>query len=138
MKLFSDNRGIALLITLSVTTLLVAVAIEYNRRARFSVISTAMARNGVSLRQMAAGGVHAGMAILVKDKADSTIDSLLEDWADPDKVEVLVDTDNWRNPDSWLILPTGEGGLGNGSSAWDVLVTSRDVVWTMAPTSRSR
>jgi hypothetical protein len=53
----------------------------------------------------------------------------LHDWADPDKVEVLVDTDNWRNPDSWLILPTGEGGLGNGSSAWDVLVTSRDVVW---------
>jgi general secretion pathway protein K len=91
MKLFSDNRGIALLITLSVTTLLVAVAIEYNRRARFSVISTAMARNGVSLRQMAAGGVHAGMAILVKDKADSTFDSLLEDWADPDKVSTVLE-----------------------------------------------
>ena len=64
MKLLSDNRGIALLITLSVTTLLVAVAIEYNRRARFSVISTAMARNRVSLTQMATAGIHAGMAIL--------------------------------------------------------------------------
>jgi len=91
MKLLSDNRGIALLITLSVTTLLVAVAIEYNRRARFSVISTAMARNGVSLRQMAAAGIHAGMAILVKDKADSTIDSLLEDWANPDKVSAVLE-----------------------------------------------
>ena len=91
MKLLSDNRGIALLITLSVTTLLVAVAIEYNRRARFSVISTAVARNKVSLTQMAASGVHAGMAILVKDKADSTIDSVLEDWANPDKVSAVLE-----------------------------------------------
>jgi general secretion pathway protein K len=97
MKLFSDNRGIALLVTLSVTTLLIAVAIEYNRRARFSVISTAMARNGISLRQMAAAGVHAGMAILVKDKADSTIDSLLEDWANPDKVSAVLEEMPFEN-----------------------------------------
>ena len=91
MKLLSDNRGIALLITLSVTTLLVAVAIEYNRRARFSVISTAMARNRVSLTQMAAAGIHAGMAILVKDKADSNVDTPLEDWANPDKVSAVLE-----------------------------------------------
>ena len=91
MKLLSDNRGIALLITLSVTTLLVAVALEYNRRARFSVISTAMARNRVSLTQMAAAGIHAGMAVLVKDKADSTVDTPLEDWANPDKMSAVLE-----------------------------------------------
>jgi len=87
----SDNRGIALLITLSVTTILVAVALEYNRRARFTVISTAVARNRISLNQMATAGVHAAMAMLVKDKADTAIDSLLEDWANPDKVSAVLD-----------------------------------------------
>lgn len=87
----SDNRGIALLITLSITTILVAVALEYNRRARFTVISTAVARNRVNLSQMAAAGVHAAMAMLIKDKADSTVDSMLEDWANPDRVSAVLD-----------------------------------------------
>ena len=39
-KIIANNRGIALLITISVTTILVAAALEYNRRARFQVVST--------------------------------------------------------------------------------------------------
>lgn len=81
----------ALLITLSVTTLLVAVALEYNRRARFTVISTAVARNRINLTQMATAGIHAAMAMLIKDKADSAIDSMLEDWANPDKISAILD-----------------------------------------------
>jgi hypothetical protein len=38
IKILTNNRGIALLITISVTTILVAAALEYNRRARFEVI----------------------------------------------------------------------------------------------------
>lgn len=91
MNPLRNNRGIALLITLSVTTILVTVALEYNRRARFTVISTAATRNAVSLTQMAAAGVHVGMAILAKDKADSQIDTMLEDWASPEKIAAVLE-----------------------------------------------
>lgn len=85
-----NRRGIALLVTLSVMTLLVATALEYNRRARFTLVAAAAGRDHVTMSQMAAAGVHAAMAILVKDKADNTTDSVLDDWADPEKIEEVL------------------------------------------------
>jgi general secretion pathway protein K len=85
-----NNRGIALLITISVTTILVAAALEYNRRARFAVISTAAARDRLTLSYMASSGVQIAMALLVKDKLESNFDSLAEDWAVPEKIEELL------------------------------------------------
>ncbi len=93
MKLFNitrNNRGIALLIVISITTILVAAALEYNRRARFAVISTATARNRLTLSYMASSGVQIAMALLVKDKLESNFDSLAEDWALPEKIEELL------------------------------------------------
>jgi len=74
-----NKRGIALLITISVTTILVAAALEYNRRARFAVISTAAARDRLTLSYMASSGVQIAMALLIKDKLESNFDSLAED-----------------------------------------------------------
>ena len=85
-----DNRGMALLLTVSVTTILVAATLEYNRQARVSLISTAAMRNSITLSQMSTSGIHAGMAILIKDKNESTTDSLLEEWADAQKIEELL------------------------------------------------
>lgn len=85
-----DRRGIALLVTLSVMTLLVAATLEYNRRARFSLTNAAAGRDHLTMSQMAAAGVHAAMAILAKDKADNTTDSILDDWADPLKIEEVL------------------------------------------------
>jgi len=89
-KRINNNRGIALLLVISVTTILVATALEYNRRARFAVLSTAAARDRLTLSQMAISGVHAAMALLAKDRAESNIDSLQEDWANPDKINELL------------------------------------------------
>jgi general secretion pathway protein K len=89
-KTIGNNRGIALLLVISVTTILIATALEYNRRARFAVISTAAARDRLTLSQMAASGIHAAMALLAKDRAESNIDSLQEDWANPDKINELL------------------------------------------------
>jgi general secretion pathway protein K len=89
-KTIGNNRGIALLLVISVTTILVATALEYNRRARFAVISTAAARDRLTLSQMADSGIHAAMALLAKDRAESNIDSLQEDWANPDKINELL------------------------------------------------
>ena len=89
-QILKSNRGIALLITISVTTILVAAALEYNRRARFAVISTAAARDRLTLSYMASSGVQIAMALLVKDKLESNFDSLAEDWAVPEKIEELL------------------------------------------------
>jgi general secretion pathway protein K len=85
-----NRRGVALLITLGVTTVLVAAALEYNRRARYAVISSAAARNDLSMTEMAAGGVHVAMAILAKDKVDNEYDTPMDDWADPVHIEDVL------------------------------------------------
>jgi len=90
LKLFKGNRGIALLITISVTTILVAAALEYNRRARFAVISTAAVRDHLTMSNMAASGVYVAMALLVKDRSESGFDSLQEDWANPEKINEIL------------------------------------------------
>ena len=76
-----------MLLTLSVTTILIAAALEYRRRANFAVISAVTVRDKLTLSLMASSGVHAAMALLVKDKAESQFDSLLEDWANPEKID---------------------------------------------------
>jgi general secretion pathway protein K len=89
-KIIRNSRGIALLITVSVTTILVAGALEYNRRARFTLVSTAAMRDGITLSQMTASGVHVAMAMLVKDKSESNTDSLVEDWANSTKIDEIL------------------------------------------------
>lgn len=88
--IIQNNRGIALLLTVSITTILVAATLEYNRQARVSLVSTAAMRDSITLSQMSTSGIHAAMALLVKDKQESTTDSLLEDWADSEKIDELL------------------------------------------------
>ena len=90
-KTINNNRGIALLLVISVTTILIAAALEYNRRSRFMVLSSVVARDRLTLSQMASSGIHAAMALLAKDRAESNMDSLREDWANPDKIKELLD-----------------------------------------------
>ena len=90
LKILKGNRGIALLITISVTTILVAAVLEYNRRARFAIISTAAVRDHLTMSNMATSGVYVAMALLVKDKAESAFDSLQEDWANPEKINEIL------------------------------------------------
>jgi general secretion pathway protein K len=87
-----NEAGIALLVTLSIITVLIAAALELNRKVRTSVVATATQRDRITLNQMAAGAVHAAMAMLAKDRKETEIDSIQEEWADPEKVtEVLAD-----------------------------------------------
>jgi len=82
----------ALLLTLTVMSLLIAVTVEINRRVRLDVVSTAAARDRTTLYNTASSGIHAAMAMLIKDRQDSDTDSVQEDWADPEKIsEVLQD-----------------------------------------------
>ena len=91
-KWLNDNSGMALLITLTVITLLVAVTLELNRRARATVHAAAKTRDRLVISEMLTSGVHAAMAMLAEDKNNSEIDSVQEDWADPEKVSTMIES----------------------------------------------
>jgi general secretion pathway protein K len=92
LKIIGNNRGVALLVTLTVITVLIAAALQMNRQMRSAVYSMAATRDRITLSQMASSGINVAEAILVKDKYNSDSDSLQEDWADPEKIsEVLQD-----------------------------------------------
>jgi general secretion pathway protein K len=90
VRILRGRRGVALLITLSVTTVLVAAGLEFNRRARHDLVAAAAARDHLTMSAMASAGVHVGMAILAKDKDDNDSDTPLDDWADPEKIELVL------------------------------------------------
>ena len=81
----------ALLITMAVITLLVAATVELNRQARATIFSSAAVRDRHRLAEMVASGVNAAMAMLVDDKKNTTADSMQEDWADPEKVNSMLE-----------------------------------------------
>ena len=92
MRILGNNRGVALLVTLSIVTILIAGTLEMNRKMRSAVFSAAATRDRITLLNMASSGVEIGKAMLVRDKNDSDTDSLQEDWAASEKIsEVLKD-----------------------------------------------
>jgi general secretion pathway protein K len=93
MSLLWNNRGVALLITLGIISVLIVVAVELNRKARLSLISAGRSRDRATLTCMGASAVNAGIALLIKDKMNdppSGLDSIQEDWANPEAVGELL------------------------------------------------
>ena len=91
LKLKTKNdRGVALIITLSIIAVLVTTTLELNRKARSSVYLARVFRERIQLHQMAMSGVHAAMAVLIADKENSDIDSIQEDWAHSETIETLL------------------------------------------------
>jgi len=85
-----NNKGAALLVTLAVITILVAVTVELNRKARNTALAKSVHQDLFTLEEIAASGIHLGVAILVKDRQDSNVDGLWEDWSDPEKLGKFV------------------------------------------------
>jgi general secretion pathway protein K len=69
---------------------LISASLELNRRARVAVFSAAVTRDRHTLSTMALSGFNVAKAMLVKDKMDSEIDSIQEDWANPDKISAVL------------------------------------------------
>lgn len=90
MGIVKNDRGIALLVTLSIITILIAVTLEMNKKMRAAVFSTAATMDRITLLQMASSGIDIAEAILITDKNHSNSDSIQEDWADPEKVDEIV------------------------------------------------
>ena len=85
-----NESGIAILITITVITLLVAASLELNRKIRSQVISTITFRDRFILTQIAESGINVAMAMIAQNKKESEIVSIQQDWADPEKIDELI------------------------------------------------
>jgi len=90
-SILNNNQGVAILVTIAVTTVLIAITFEFNRKTRSVIASTAAIRDQYTLSYMTSSGVNAAMAMLIKDKLESETDTIQEDWANPDKIAFLLE-----------------------------------------------
>ncbi len=90
-SILSNNRGVAILVTIAVITLLITIALELNSKSRSMIASTAAIRDQYTLSHMTSSGINAAIALLIKDKLESETDSIQEDWANPDKIVFLLE-----------------------------------------------
>jgi general secretion pathway protein K len=87
----ASQRGMALLVTLTVITLLMTTGLHLNRQVRKTLETAATQRDQLIMYEMALSGVHAAMAVLIKDRQESEADSLLEDWASEEAMAAVME-----------------------------------------------
>lgn len=90
-KLLGNNKGMAILIAISVVSVLIAAGLELNRKVRTTTEAAATTRDRMILSQMAISGVEAAKLMLINDINDSQADSLQEDWASEEKLSELLE-----------------------------------------------
>ena len=87
-----NNRGIAVIIAVTTIALLVTMVIELNRKTGTAAESANIFKQRATLDYMTSSGIHMAMALLVKDKKETDgVDSLQEEWADPDVLRDAMD-----------------------------------------------
>lgn len=81
-RLLKESSGFALILTILVISLLVALTLQFNVSMRADLYGAANLRDGTKLACIAKSGVNLACAVLFKDALDSKVDSLTEAWAD--------------------------------------------------------
>lgn len=90
MKGADNQRGVALLITITILFVVFIIVSEVNRHTRNSLKQADIEKTRARLVQMATSGIHLGIAVLMEDMKTSEIDSLQESWADPEQIEEVL------------------------------------------------
>jgi len=83
-SLFQNTRGVALILTILIVSLIVALTLQFNRTMRTHVASAGNIGHGLKALYAAKSGVAYGLAMLQEDTPD--VDTLQDDWADSDKL----------------------------------------------------
>jgi general secretion pathway protein K len=79
--ILNNQKGVALLVTLSIITILFVVVMELNRRVRQHTGVANSLSTEIKLMETAESGIAVAKAILLKDAVENTTDSVQEDWA---------------------------------------------------------
>ncbi|MBW1850048.1 MAG: general secretion pathway protein GspK [Deltaproteobacteria bacterium] len=80
-KLFRDDRGFALILTILIISLIIALTLQFNTSMRFEMDSAVNLSEGIKLGCAARSGFNYALAVLYEDESSTDFDSLHEDWA---------------------------------------------------------
>ncbi len=90
LAILKNESGVALLITLSIIAILVSVSLELNRRVKNGITSAETGKTQYRLKGMAESGINIAKAILIKDANENDIDSVQEEWSDPEALNNII------------------------------------------------
>ncbi len=80
-QLINNRRGMALLLVISLVSVLAIVTLQFSREMREDYVISASLRNSVRLTEMARTGTTLAEQILLKDREENNFDSLHDSWA---------------------------------------------------------
>ncbi|MBW1802739.1 MAG: type II secretion system minor pseudopilin GspK [Deltaproteobacteria bacterium] len=81
-RLLENESGFALILTILVISLIVALTLQFNTTMRSDLHSAAALKDGVRLTSIARSGFAFTLAVLREDASETDFDSLNEAWAD--------------------------------------------------------
>ena len=81
IRLGQDNRGMALLLVISIISLLTVVIIQFSRSMQFSLVESSRYQERMVLESIAQSGLDIGAAVLRADRALNNYDTLQDSWA---------------------------------------------------------
>ena len=81
MRLLKDNGGVALILTILIISLIVAVTLQFNTSMRSDLHAAMNLRDGIKLGCIARSGFQCALAVLHEDVFENEFDSLHETWA---------------------------------------------------------
>lgn len=86
--ILGDDRGMALLITIMIISLLVVVTFEFSKTMRQNHLAATNLKNGEQLGAIARSGITVAAALLAQDGKNNVFDSLLDDWAEAERADL--------------------------------------------------
>ena len=92
MQPINDSGGFALLLTILVISLIVAITLRFNTAMLNDLTAAANLRDGIMLGHIAKSGFNCALAILFEDTKENKFDSLHEDWASSEVLSTNSDS----------------------------------------------
>ncbi len=83
----NNNRGVALILTIMIVSLIVTLSLEFNRTMRTHIASASNVGQGLKALYAAKSGISFGLALLEQDPKG--VDSFYDDWADAEVLEKI-------------------------------------------------
>lgn len=80
-RILRNNRGFALILTILIVSLIVALTLQFNTSTRSALYAAANLRDGITLDHVARSGFNFALAILLEDLSGNDFDTLNEAWA---------------------------------------------------------
>ncbi len=80
-KPLHNNKGMALLLTISLVSILAVMTLQFSRNMRQTYIASAGMKNSVLLGEISQSGIVIAKQLLLADKEENSFDSLYDSWA---------------------------------------------------------